>query len=232
MDFSNKTVLVTGANRGLGFVLANVLSDVNAKVHGTSRRAAQYRSYVTLHRMDARVPAEVNHVIDCVKPDILINNAAITDDATVHKMTGAQWRNTVDVNLNGVFNCIRAALPHMRKKGYGRIVNIVSVLAHTGCAGAANYAASKAGVIGLTKSVALENAYKGITCNAVALGFMGTGMCDRLTDNIKGRVVKDTPMGRFGTPEEAADAVMFLASDRASFITGEVLNVNGGYRLD
>lgn len=216
----SKTVLITGANRGLGWVLLKAFADAGAEVHGAGRRYLDICDVVDMHSL-----------IGMLKPDIFINNAAITADATVHKMTGEQWDDVIKTNLTGVFNGCRAVLPYMREKGWGRIVNIVSVVAHTGCYGAANYAASKAGVIGLTKSVALENARKGITCNAVALGFMGAGMCERLPDAVKEQVLKATPMGRFGTPEEAADAVLFLASDKASFITGEVLNVNGGYYL-
>jgi len=232
MDFSGKTVLITGANRGLGLIIANAFSGARAKVHSFSRRS----SYPLITNaipwlIDVGNAREITSITDEIKPDILINNAAITLDSAVHKMTDKQWGEVLTINLTGVFNCVRAVLPHMREKGYGRIVNIVSVLAHMGCAGAANYAASKAGVIGLTKSVALESAHKGITCNAVALGFMGAGMCDRLPEAVKQKVLDKTPMGRFGTPKEAADAVIFLASDMASFITGEVLNVNGGYYL-
>lgn len=161
--------------------------------------------------------------------DILINNAGITRDATLLKMTPEQWEQVIAVNLTGVFNCVRAVAPLMVERGYGRIVNAASVVGLYGNFGQTNYVATKAGVIGMTKVWARELGRKGITVNAVAPGFIETEMVQTVPEKVLSNVKERTPLGRLGRPEEIANAYCFLASDEAAFITGTVLSVDGGY---
>lgn len=161
--------------------------------------------------------------------DILINNAGITRDATLLKMTPEQWEQVIAVNLTGVFNCVKAVAPFMVEKGYGRIVNAASVVGLYGNFGQTNYVATKAGVIGMTKVWARELGRKGITVNAVAPGFIETEMIQTVPEKVLSSVRERTPLGRLGRPEEIANAYCFLASDEAAFITGTVLSVDGGY---
>jgi NAD(P)-dependent dehydrogenase (short-subunit alcohol dehydrogenase family) len=146
-------------------------------------------------------------------------------------MKKEEWDIVIDTDLNGVFNCIKAVITHMEERENGKIINISSVIGETGNFGQANYAAAKAGVIGLTKSVAKEVARKGITVNTVAPGFTETGMLETISEDIRERILKEIPMGRFATPEDIAKVVVFLVSDDANYITGQVINVNGGYYM-
>jgi 3-oxoacyl-[acyl-carrier protein] reductase len=165
------------------------------------------------------------------KIDILVNNAGIVRDKTLRKMKKEEWEIIIDTNLSGVFNCIKAVITYMEERKNGKIINISSVIGETGNFGQANYAAAKAGVIGLTKSVAKEVARKGITVNAVAPGFTETGMLKTIPESVKEQILKQIPMGRFATPEDIAKVVVFLTSDDANYITGQVINVNGGYYM-
>jgi 3-oxoacyl-[acyl-carrier protein] reductase len=160
--------------------------------------------------------------------DILVNNAGITRDASLKKMTEQQWQQVIDVNLTGVFNCTKAIYPFMAEKGTGRILNAASVVAHNGNFGQTNYVAAKAGVIGMTKVWAREFGRKGITVNAVAPGFINTEMVETVPAAILEGMASKTPLGRLGEAEDIANAYLFLASDEAAFITGVVLNVDGG----
>jgi 3-oxoacyl-[acyl-carrier protein] reductase len=160
--------------------------------------------------------------------DILVNNAGITRDSLLLRMKEEDWDAVIDVNLKGVFLCAKEAVKAMAKQRYGRIVNIASVVAFMGNPGQANYSASKAGIVGLTKTLAKEYASRGITANAVAPGFITTAMTDALTENVKEEMKKAIPMARFGTIEDVANAVVFLASPSSGYITGQVIHVNGG----
>lgn len=160
--------------------------------------------------------------------DILINNAGITKDSTLQKMTEEQWKSVIDINLTGVFNSTKAVVPYMIEKKYGKIINASSVVGLYGNFGQTNYAASKAGVIGMTKVWARELGRKGITVNAVAPGFISTGMVSAMPDSVKKLMLEKTPLGRLGTPEDIANAYLFLASSEADFINGATLSVDGG----
>ncbi len=248
MRFQGKTVFVTGSSRGIGraTVLAfaqeganNVVinykddatgaNDVRAAV--TERGAA-----VLVAPADVAVYQEVEDAVGKTvelfgRIDVLVNNAGITADRTAAKMALEDWQRVLDVNLTGVFNATRAALPHMLNQRMGAIVSVASVVGLAGNFGQANYAAAKAGIIGMTKSIAREVAAKGVRINAVAPGFIETDMVRAMPLDVLDRVRAATPMGRLGLPEEVARAVLFLASDDASFITGETLNVNGGFHF-
>jgi 3-oxoacyl-[acyl-carrier protein] reductase len=165
------------------------------------------------------------------KVDILVNNAGITRDGLLLRMKEEDWNLVLQVNLNGTFNCTKAAPQPMTKQRYGRIVNIASIVGAIGNAGQANYAASKAAVIGLTKTVAREYASRAVTVNAVAPGFIDTAMTQQLSAEVKEALSKQIPLGRLGQPSDVADAVKFLVSDEAGYITGHVLHVNGGMHM-
>ena len=182
------------------------------------------------------VPGDCLRVIEEVlslhgRVDVLVNNAGITVDKTVRRMTVEDWHAVLRVNLSGAFYMIQAVLEHMLERGFGRIINISSVVGETGAFGQANYAASKSGLFGLTKSLALETARKGITVNCVAPGYTDTDMIAAVPGNVLERYVSQIPVGRVGRPEEVARAVHFLAEDDASYITGAVIPVNGGLEM-
>ena len=220
MSLNGKTALVTGASRGIGRAIALRLAEdgVNAKAY----------------RCNVADSAAVNETVKAVtndlgKIDILVNNAGITRDGLMLRMKDEDFDAVLDTNLKGAFNMIRACYSGFIRKKSGRIINISSVSGIMGNAGQANYSASKAGVIGLTKSVARELASRGITCNAVAPGFIQTDMTENLGDN--NPLLNSIPLGRMGKPEDIAAAVAFLASDSAAYITGEVLKVDGGLAI-
>jgi len=162
------------------------------------------------------------------KVDVLVNNAGITRDGLLMGMLDSEWDQVLNINLKGAFLCTREVLKYMIRQKWGRIVNIASVVALVGNAGQANYASAKAGLVALTKTTAREVASRGITANAVAPGFIDTGMTQRLNESIRQEIVKQIPIGNFGSPEDVAQIVVFLASQEASYITGQVLNVDGG----
>jgi len=238
--------LVTGGAQGIGRAIALVLAEAGASVavadvnlekaelvakeiEGLGRKSLAARLDVS----DAdSVKAGVAKILEVLtKIDILVNNAGITKDNLVMRMKPEDWEAVLRVNLDGPFYCIRAVLPGMVRQRYGRIVNIASVVAQAGNAGQANYIASKAGIIGLTKAVAVEVASRHITVNAVAPGFIATAMTENLPEAVRQRMLGLIPLGRMGTDREVAYGVRFLASDEAGYITGHVLNINGGMYL-
>ncbi len=243
MDLSGKTAFITGASQGIGKACALELARAGADVVLASRnlerlekvadevRAVGPEALVVsldLANPDTIKPAFARAQEKFSKIDILVNNAGITRDGLVLRMKRADWQEVLDTNLTGAYLCIQAALAGMVKRRYGRIVNITSVVGQSGNPGQANYASSKAGLIGLTKAVAAEVAKRNITVNAVAPGFIATAMTEKIPEEAQGKIMVRVPIGRMGTDLEVAHAVRFLASDDAAYITGHVLNVNGG----
>ena len=246
MSLANQVALITGGARGIGKEIATLfareggdlaLFDVNAQV--VEQTASELRALgrrvegLVVDVTDASaVEAAVLKVLDKLsKIDILVNNAGITHDGLIVRMEESQWDRVLDINLKGTFLCTRAVAKAMLKARRGRIVSIASIVGLIGNPGQANYAASKAGVIGMTKSVAKELATRGITCNAIAPGFIKTEMTDRLADEAKQRLQALIPMGTLGEPRDVAQAALFLVSDAARYITGHVLVVDGGLAM-
>ena len=244
MLLDGKTALVTGASRGIGRAIALCLAAEGARVAinyaGNVKAAEEVKASVEaaggtaiLCQADIADSAAVEAMIaDVVKEfgaiDILVNNAGITRDTLLMRMKDEDFAKVLDTNLKGVFYCTKAVSKLMMKKRSGRIVNMASVVGLVGNAGQTNYAAAKAGVIGFSKSAAKELASRGITVNVVAPGFIGTDMTAGLPESVKEKMLTDIPLGRMGEPEDVASAVLFLASDQASYITGQVVNVDGG----
>ncbi|WP_294855933.1 3-oxoacyl-[acyl-carrier-protein] reductase [uncultured Oscillibacter sp.] len=244
MNFTGKTAVVTGGSRGLGRAVCRKLAGHGANVvfSYAGNTAAAQETLAELERMGANVRAVQGSVGDseavkalmdtAVKEfgrlDILVNNAGITRDGLVMLMKEEDFDAVIDTNLKGTFLCMKAASRTMLRQKYGRIVNLSSVVGLHGNAGQVNYAASKAGVIGMTKSLAKELAAKGVTVNAVAPGFITTDMTDGLPEAAKSALLASIPMARLGAPEDVAEAVAFLAGDGAGYITGQVLGVDGG----
>lgn len=247
MDLSGKIALVTGASRGIGREIALTLAGYGAEVivnyNGSAEKANAVVEEITAAGGKARAiqcdvaqfdaaKALVDQVVkEHGRLDILVNNAGITRDNLILKMSEDDFDAVLDTNLKGAFHCIRHAARQMLKQRSGRIINISSVSGVMGNAGQANYCASKAGMIGLTKSVARELGSRGITCNAVAPGFIKTEMTDVLPEDVKQSMGEQIPLKRFGETKDVAEAVAFLASDQASYITGQVLGVDGGMAM-
>lgn len=243
MDFKGQVALVTGSARGIGRAIAEGLARKGADIviadvsHGEARETANDISKNGVKTMGVRLDVskseEVIRIFDNVakelgRLDILVNNAGITKDGLLMRMKEEDWDSVIDVNLKGVFLCSKEAVKVMARQRYGRIVNISSVVAFMGNPGQANYGASKAGIIGLTKTIAREYASRGITSNAVAPGFITTAMTDALPENVKDEMKKTIPMSRFGTTDDVANAVIFLSSPYSGYITGQVIHINGG----
>ncbi|QJC37539.1 SDR family oxidoreductase [Enterobacteriaceae endosymbiont of Donacia thalassina] len=242
MNFKNKIALVTGANTGIGYHIANTLSNYGAYVIGTSTNIdgiKKINNYLgnngtgIILDLKNKSPYIINNLIRYIiknfkNLDILVNNAGIINDKLVLNMTNNQWDNVLQINLTSIFRICREVIYYMLKKKFGRIINIGSVIGITGNIGQANYAASKAGIIGFSKSLAKEVASKGITVNVISPGYIKTDMILNLKKIDFNNIKTQIPSKRFGYPQEIADAVIFLASEKASYITGETLNINGG----
>jgi len=244
MRFGNQVAIVTGAGRGIGHAIALRLASEGARVAVVSRTEqnanrtaeeinAKFAGLAKAYAVDVADQAAVKKLVEQVladfsRVDILVNNAGLTRDGLSMRMSEEDWDIVIDTNLKGAFNFIQAVERPMIKQRSGRIINIASVAGLMGNAGQANYAASKAGLIGLTKVIARELASRGITSNAVAPGFISTDMTEVLPDAIKTGVIGQIPLGRFGEPDDIANAVAFLASTEAKYITGQVLTVDGG----
>ena len=243
MDFKGQVGIVTGGTRGIGKAIAEglALEGVNVIVAGRNLAAAKSVAdslsvkgvRASGVKLDVANAGEVEKVFDEIRKDfgridILINNAGITKDGLLMRMKEEAWDSVMNTNLKGVFLCSREVIKDMAKQRYGRIVNITSVAAFMGNPGQANYSASKAGIVGFTKTVAREYAGRGVTVNAVAPGFIETAMTDVLPENIQEEMKRLIPLGRFGTVEDITKAVIFLASPDSGYITGQVIHVNGG----
>jgi len=243
MDETKIVALVTGASRGIGQAIAHVLGERGMTVVGTATSEAGAQAIVEALEtagvagtglvLDVTDDASVESVVKTVQArfgpiQVLVNNAGITQDNLLMRMNEAQWAKVLDTNLSSVYRLCKACLRPMMKARYGRIVNIASVVAAMGNAGQTNYAAAKAGMIGFTKSLAREVGARGITVNAVAPGFIDTDMTRALGEEQRQALLANVPVGRFGEAREVAEAVAFLASPAAAYITGETLHVNGG----
>jgi 3-oxoacyl-[acyl-carrier protein] reductase len=245
-SLKDKVALITGASQGIGRDTALALAQAGAKVAVAARNEEKLAALVSeiesgggaalAVKMDVadaeQVKAGFKQVLDNFgRLDILVNNAAITRDGLSMRMKLDDWEAVLKTNLTGAHLCIQQALSTMMRARAGRIINISSVVAQSGNAGQANYVAAKAGLIGLTKAVAIEIASRNVTVNAVAPGFIETPMTDVLPDKVKEELKTRIPLGRMGSPRDVAAAIVFLASDEAAYITGHVLNVNGGMHL-
>jgi 3-oxoacyl-[acyl-carrier protein] reductase len=243
MSLEGRVAIVTGAAQGIGRAIAETLARAGADVvvadmdPGRAHETAEAIGKVGRRALNIKVNVaewhDVKEMIDRVlkewgKIDILVNNAGITRDGLLVRMKEEDWNLVLSVNLNGTFHCTKAVMQPMTKQRYGRIVNIASIVGAMGNAGQANYAASKAAVIGFTKTIAREYASRMVTVNAVAPGFIDTAMTQALPAEVKETLQKQIPLGRLGQPSNVADAVRFLASDEAGYITGQVIHVNGG----
>jgi 3-oxoacyl-[acyl-carrier protein] reductase len=243
MLLKDKMAFVTGGSQGIGRACALVLAEAGASVavggRNRDKLSAVAQEIHALGRKALAVPLDVSDpaqvraaFAECAKEfgklDVLVNNAGVTRDTLLLRMKAEEWDAVVDTNLKGAFLCTQEAIKLMLRQRYGRIINISSVVGHTGNAGQANYVASKAGLEGFTKSVAQEVASRNITVNAIAPGFVETTMTEVLPEAVKAKLIEKIPVGRMGTDREIAYGVRFLASDEASYITGHVLHINGG----
>jgi 3-oxoacyl-[acyl-carrier protein] reductase len=242
-DLTGKRALVTGASGGIGGAIAKALHDAGATVALSGTREEPLKALAgDLGERAHVVPCNLSdpEAVDALPKaaadamgglDILVNNAGITRDQIFMRMSDEDWQSVIDVNLTATMRLCRAVMRPMMKARWGRIVNISSIVGATGNAGQVNYAASKAGMVGMTKSIAAEVATRGITANCVAPGFIATAMTDKLTDDQKQKIDAQIPAGRMGTPEEIAAAVLYLSSPEAAYVTGATLHVNGGMAM-
>jgi 3-oxoacyl-[acyl-carrier protein] reductase len=248
MDLTDRVALVTGSARGIGQAIALKLAEVGADVvvndiaaaaDSLESVAAEIRA---LNRQSLAVTADVSSPDDVTRLvetaastfgriDILVNNAGVTRDQLIMRMSDEDWDTVLNIDLKSAFLCTRAVLRYMLKQRWGRIISIASVVGIIGNAGQANYASAKAGIIGLTRSIAKEVGSRGITANAIAPGYIQTKMTEQLDDKQKQELLRHIPLGSLGTPRDVAEAVAFLASEEARYITGQVLNVDGGMAM-
>lgn len=239
-DLVGKTALVTGATGGIGSAIATAYHNQGATVIMTGRRkdsleelAAKLKSRVHIIVCDLGKKSDVDELFEKAEAitgavDILVCNAGITRDNLTLRMKDEEWDDVISTNLSSTFSLNRAAFKKMMKRRWGRVINITSVVGVTGNPGQANYAASKAGMIGMTKSIAMEAASRGVTFNCIAPGFIKTPMTDALNENQIEKITSSIPSGRFGLPDDIANAAVFLASNEAGYITGQTIHVNGG----
>ena len=243
LDFTGKTALITGATGGIGRQIAYKLHALGATLALTDMNLdtlkafqAELGSGVFIYPVNLTDSESLKNLVksaetDMGKIDILVNNAGITQDGLSMRLTDEQWQKVLDINLSASFKLTRAVIPGMMKRRYGRVVSMASVVGVMGNAGQANYAASKAGLIAMSKCMAQELAARGVTLNCVAPGFIQTPMTDVLPDATKEALKQKVPMGRLGTAADVANAVVFLASEEAAYITGQTLHVNGGMAM-
>ena len=244
IDLSGKVALVTGASRGIGAVVAARLAEAGARV-GVNYHASSDAATVVVDSIkkaggeaflvggdvsqEDKAEGVIKNLVEHFGGiDILINNAGINKDQLLIRMKPEDFDSVMNVNLRGAFLCTRYAMTHLIRKRSGRVINMSSVVGLSGNPGQANYAAAKAGLVGLTKAVAREVASRNVTVNALAPGYITTAMVDELSEETQAKILERIPMGRFGTPEDVAEAVVFLCSDGASYITGQVLTIDGG----
>ncbi len=248
MDLSNKVAVVTGSARGIGRAIALKLAEVGADIVVNDIQAAAEALENTANEIrglkrkalavtaDVSSPPDVARLIETAagtmgRIDILVNNAGVTRDQLIMRMSDEDWDTVLNIDLKSAFLCTRAVLRYMMKQRWGRIISIASVVGIMGNAGQANYASAKAGVIGLTKSIAKEVGSRGITANAIAPGFIETRMTEQLDEKQRQALLQRIPLGSIGTPRDVAEAVAFLASEEAKYITGQVLGIDGGMGL-
>ncbi len=237
-----RVALVTGGTRGIGAAISIALKgagrDVVANYAGNEHRAREFEESTGIKavKFDVSNHEEVDEAVAKIEKDmgpveILVNNAGITRDGTMHRMTYEQWKEVIDVNLSGVFNCSRAVIEGMRDRSWGRIVNIGSINGQAGQYGQVNYAATKSGIHGFTKALAQEGAAKGITVNAIAPGYVDTDMVRAVPPDVLEKIIARIPVGRLGKADDIARGVVFLTADNADFITGSTLSINGGQHM-
>ena len=242
-DLNSKIAIVTGASQGIGETIAVEMAKSGANVFCLARNKNALDSTInkiisngdkaSAYSCDISDNEQFNNIVtDIFKEygsiDILVNNAGITNDTLLMRMSDEQWDSVLNINLKGSFTCTRSVIKYMMKKKSGRIINITSIVGLTGNAGQANYAASKAGLIGMTKSIAKEVASRGITANCVAPGWIETAMTEQLSDDVKNKFLSQIPTGKIGYPKDIANTVIFLASKEAEYITGQTITVDGG----
>jgi len=244
-DSNSRVVVITGGSKDIGRAIAYRFAHEKPRIIIVHFDNDETDSDETLNKLDSMGVEAESHRLDVSsfsgmdvlfknvlsrfkKVDVLVNNAGITRDGLLVRMSEEDWARVINVNLQGVFNCTRAVLRSMMKQKAGKIVNTASIVGQTGNAGQANYSASKAGIMAFTKSIAREVATRGINVNAVAPGFIDTGMTVVLPEKVRDMFIREIPVGKFGQPEDVAEAVYWLCSDAASYITGQVLHVNGG----
>lgn len=243
MDLSGKTALITGGGRGIGKAIAVKLAECGANIvifdipqssdcDVTCEEISKITKCIAV-KGDVRNIDDAQNAVNCAVEtfgsiDILVNNAGITRDTLIMRMEEKDWDDVLDINLKGAFNFTKAVSRIMLKSKSGKIINVASVVGVMGNAGQANYSASKAGLIGFTKSIAKEFASRGINCNAIAPGFIKSDMTDKLPDNVKEDYLKNIPLNRFGTTDDVANVIAFLSSDLSKYITGQVLHIDGG----
>ena len=242
-DLNGKIAIVTGASQGIGETIAVEMAKSGANVFCLARNKNALDSTInkiisngdkaSAYSCDISDNEQFNNIVtDIFKEygsiDILVNNAGITNDTLLMRMSDDQWDSVLDINLKGSFTCTRSVIKYMMKKKSGRIINITSIVGLTGNAGQANYAASKAGLIGMTKSIAKEVASRGITANCVAPGWIETAMTEQLSDDVKNKFLSQIPTGKIGYPKDIANTVIFLASKEAEYSTGQTITVDGG----
>jgi len=244
--FKDRVAVITGASRGIGRSVAQYMAQRGASIVAVSRKASHTEDLIQQIKdaggkavsvgADVSAAADVDAILNAAmdafgRVDILVNNAGITRDALLPRLKDEHWDEVLNINLKGAFLCTRAFSRVMAKQRYGRIVNITSVVGQMGNAGQANYCASKAGLVGMTRSNALELGRRNVTVNAVAPGFIETDMTAELSDKVRESMLSQIPLGTFGKPADVAAAVAFLASDEAGYITGHELSVNGGMHM-
>ena len=239
MNFKNKKILVTGATGGIGDSIVKKFLSLDASVLGTGtnneKLEALKKNYPKIEtaKFDISEHEKIDEFIENVFSklgglDILINNAGITKDNLSLRMKNDEWQKIIDINLSSTFYLCKSAIKKMLKNKYGRIVNITSIVGHTGNLGQANYSASKAGVVAMSKSLAIEYAKKNISVNCVSPGFIQTKMTENISEEMKNTLLSRIPMNKLGTPDDVSNTVAFLCSESSSYITGETIHVNGG----